>query len=193
METRRQEELAHASRHLLPLLVNQMPRTTRWSSRISCMSGLWSPGGMNNTKPLRVYTRSQLLRAFAHSGRRRRDSWSVWGSSRWTIGSRASFRFLRDRVHRDRCRPREPAGYYLRSSRGLYPILTRRTATTHSFVDPGSTEVVDCPLAAPRKKSTQLKSLPVAKARSAKKAAKRRQARSPHLLRCASAKPNSRQ
>ena len=105
-----------------------------WSSRISCMSGLWSPARLDDTKPLSVHTRTQLLRIFTHSGPRWRNSWGAWGSSPWTIGSRASFGFLRDRVHRDRFRSREPAGYYLRSSRGVYPTLTRRTAATHSFV-----------------------------------------------------------
>ena len=75
--------------------------STRWPSRISCICGLWALAGLNNTKPLRLYTRTQLLRIFTHSGRRWRNSWNTEGSSRWTIGSRASFGFLRDRVRRD--------------------------------------------------------------------------------------------
>ena len=81
-------------------------------------------------------------------------------------------------VHRDCCRPRGPTGYYLRSSRGIYPILTRRTTATtpllvrlaaweerYSGVDEG------CVLSTPRSAGEEHASLslPAAKARGAKK------------------------
>ena len=106
--------------------------STKRSSRISCISGLWYPAGMNKTKQLRVDTRTQLLR----SGGRWRNSWSAWRSSRWTIESRTSFRLLRDRAHRNRCRLREP-GSCLRNSSGIHRIAARWAAATHCFVDPG--------------------------------------------------------
>ena len=43
-------------------------RSARWSSRISCMSGVWSSAGMNSTKPLREVTRTQFMRDSTHSG-----------------------------------------------------------------------------------------------------------------------------
>ena len=45
-----------------------------------------------------------------------------------------SFRFLYGGSYRDHCRPREPAGNCLRSSREIHPILFRRTVTTPSVV-----------------------------------------------------------
>ena len=131
--------------------------STRWPSRMSCMCGLWGPAGLNNTKPLRLYTRTQLLRIFTHSGRRWRNSWSTEGSSRWTIGSRASFGFLRDRVRRDLGSqldifPQFPEGsiQFLPDGRPPHiPSLIRAAAWEERCNE--STEVVCCPLRAPRK------------------------------------------
>ena len=61
---------------------------------------------------------------------------SAWRSSRWNIGSRTSFRLLRDWVHRNHCRPPEP-GNCLRYSSEIQRILARWAATTHPVVDLG--------------------------------------------------------
>ena len=64
---------------------------------------------------------------FGDAGRRRR---------RAPHRSCTSFRFLRGGIHRDCCRPRDPAGNCLRSSRRIHRILVRRTACTYSVVGP---------------------------------------------------------
>ena len=67
---------------------------TRWSSRISCISGDWFLAGMNKTKPLREVTRTDLMRDFTHSGGTWKNCCNAWGGGRWTIGRRAFFRTL---------------------------------------------------------------------------------------------------
>ena len=71
-----------------------------------------------------------------------------------------------------------PAGYYLLSSRGVHPILTRRTAATHTVAGPDErhsgvdeSSVLSTPGSAEEEHA--ILSLPAAKARGAKKAAKR--------------------
>ena len=54
----------------------------------------------------------------------------------WTVRSCTPFRFLRGSIPRDSCRLGEPGGNCLRSSRGIHPILARRTAATYSVVGP---------------------------------------------------------
>ena len=53
-----------------------------------------------------------------------------------TVRSCTSFGLLRGGIHRDYCRLRGTAGYYLRSSRGVCPTLFRRTAVTYIVVGP---------------------------------------------------------
>ena len=81
---------------------------TRWSSRISCISGERFLAGMNKTKPLREVTRTHLLRDVTHSGGTWKNCCNAWGGGRWTIGRRAFFQ-----------------------------TLVQRDSSTHSFVDPG--------------------------------------------------------
>ena len=73
--------------------------STRWSWRISCLSGVWS-----SAKPLRGVTRTQFMRDSTHSGERKRVCCNAWGSRRWTFGSRTSIGLSRDGVQRSRCR-----------------------------------------------------------------------------------------
>ena len=81
--------------------------STKWSSRIPCMSGLWCPAGMNETKPLREDTRTQLLRHSTHNvgggGILGVPGDAVAGSSRAAYPSGSC-----GRCHRNRCRLREP-------------------------------------------------------------------------------------
>ena len=107
--------------------------------------------------------KSSCRSGFGDAGRRSRRS-----PRRWAVRNCTSFGLLPGGIHRDCCRPRGPAGYFLRSSRGVYPILTRRTAATYTVVGPTccmgreihweSTKAVYCPPLAPRKKNTRVKS-----------------------------------
>ena len=110
-----------------------------------------------------------VARLFEHSG----EVWRPCKSSRRSgfrdAGRRSRctpFGLLRGGIHRDCGRPQRRAGYYLRTSRGVYPILTRRTATTDTVVGPNCCmgrkiqrsrrrlRTVYTP--APRKKNTQV-------------------------------------
>ena len=110
--------------------------STRWSSRISCMSGVWYPAGMNKTKPLREDTRSQLLGDSTHSGGRCRKSCSALRSSRWTIEGRTFLRFLWDGAYWNCCRIREP-GSGLCCLNGIHRIVARWAAATYCSIDLG--------------------------------------------------------
>ena len=118
---------------------------------------------------------------------------------RWTVRSCTSFGLMRGDFHRDCCRPRGPAGYHLQSSRGVCPILTKRTATTYTVVGPnchkrreiqGSRRRLS---PAPRKRNTQFQ---VSQWR--RLGVQKRQRSAQHQdrsrpLRSVSAKPKSRQ
>ena len=71
----------------------------------------------------RGIVRTHLLGGSARSGWARRPG-------------AASFRFLRSELYQDFCRPRKPAGNCFRGSRGVHPVLARRTAAAHSIVCP---------------------------------------------------------
>ena len=77
--------------------------STRWSSRISCMSGSWSPAGTKKTKALRKVTRSPLPNAPIRRGGRVMSYCSARESSRWTIGNRSGLRNCRRPRERRRC------------------------------------------------------------------------------------------
>ena len=93
------------------------------------MSVVWSLAGLNKTKPLREVTRTHPLRDLTHSGGRWRNRCNARRGGRWTIGRRAFFRLLFDRVRRSQ-------GKCLSSSKGVHRTLARWAAVTHSFVDP---------------------------------------------------------
>ena len=93
----------------------------RWSSRISCMSGVWSSAGMNSTKPLREVARTQFMLDSTHSGGRWRNCCNAWRSRRWTSGSRTSTELLSS----------------LRNSSGVHPNLAGWAAAILSFIDRG--------------------------------------------------------
>ena len=97
------------------------------------MSGVWASARLSSSKPLREVTRTQFMCDSTHSGGRWRNCCNAWGSSRWTIGSRTSFRLSRDKVQRNRCRPGEPQ-HCLHNFRGIHPILAGQAAAILSFI-----------------------------------------------------------
>ena len=156
METRRQEEVAHAwdvvfhsgyvpvqtllgtccwdldwpIRHRQPALFNQVVFEDLMHV------GVWSLAGMHKTEPLREVTRTRLLRDLTHGGGRWRSCCNAWVSGRWTIGRRAFLRLSCGRVHRSHGRHGGP-GRCLRTSKGVHGTLARWAGVTHSFIDTG--------------------------------------------------------
>ena len=112
------------------------PGSTRWSSRISCMSGVRSQAGAKKTKPFRKLLELNLLHAFTRSGGEWRNCCPAWGGGRWAIGRRAFFGLSCHGVHRSHGRHRGP-GKCHRNSQGVHRTRARWAALTHSFVDPG--------------------------------------------------------
>ena len=72
--------------------------------------------------------KSSCKSGFGDAGRRGRRF-----PRRWIVKSCTSFGLV---PGRDCFRPRGLAGYYLRGSRGIYPVLTRWTAATYTVAGP---------------------------------------------------------
>ena len=70
-------------------------------------------------------SRQSGFRSARRRGRRSPRRWSGWSCT--------SFRLVPGSIHRDCFRPPGSAGCCLRSSGGVYPVLTRWTATSHTL------------------------------------------------------------